>query len=512
MTQFYSQKSHDSWGIGDFEDLKYLAVNTYQKCEFDFLQINPVHASSPKHNQTASPYLPVSRDYINPIYIRPQMTEEYQNADDLVKGQVDELFLKAQDLNADINNIDRDVVWELKMRALYILFKTVDYQMPPHLSQWAHWCCSQVQNDEHKSYEPEFYAYMQQIARRQLSDAHSLMISAGAEVGLISDLAVGVHPQGADLDIHNEAFIKTMSVGAPPDLYNQKGQNWSQPPFNPQFLEDSGYQLFRNYVVSALGDQENPCAGGLRIDHALGLFRLWWVPNAKDLSPQNGVYVYYDHDILINILVLESHLQNAYIIGEDLGTVPAGARDYLFNRGLLGTSILWFERGDDSRPKPLDKMRELCFGTVHTHDIPPTLGYICAEHVKLRDKFNLLTESYQKAIDSFKTDQENQIDFLINQKCLLKSDLNLPKDEFFEKYVLAMQKILIKSPSLIKAFSFADFVNERRSQNLPGTDREYNNWCIPLADRNGDLVYNEDLFEHKIFKKYQNAIKGEINA
>ncbi len=176
-----------------------------------------------------------------------------------------------------------------------------------------------------------------------------------------------------------------VAVGAPPDEYNQLGQDWSQPPWRPDRLVEMGYAPFRAQVNAVLRH-----AGGVRIDHIIGLFRLWWIP--KGAKPTEGTYVRYDHEAMIGIVALEAHRAGAVVVGEDLGTVEPWVRDYLRERGLLGTSILWFEQDEwrSGAPKQAQWWREYCLSSVTTHDLPPTAGYLAGEHVRIRQELGLL--------------------------------------------------------------------------------------------------------------------------
>ena len=160
------------------------------------------------------------------------------------------------------------------------------------------------------------------------------------------DLAVGVDPNGADAWAMQDVLALGVTAGAPPDEFNQLGQDWSQPPWRPDQLVDQGYEPFRAMVNAVLRH-----AGGIRVDHIIGLFRLWWIP--KGAPPTEGTYVRYDHEAMIGILALEAHRAEAVVVGEDLGTVEPWVRDYLAQRGLLGTSILWFELDRDGDGGPL---------------------------------------------------------------------------------------------------------------------------------------------------------------
>lgn len=165
-------------------------------------------------------------------------------------------------------------------------------------------------------------------------------------------------------------------MGAPPDDFNRNGQNWNQPPWRPDRLTELGYRPYREMLRSALRH-----AGGVRIDHILGLFRTWWVPEGS--SPTEGAYVRYDHEAMIGILVLEAHRADAVVIGEDLGVFEGWVQEYLAERGVAGTSILWFEKDGDS-PRAPETYRRLCLTSVTTHDLPPTSGYLAGEHVSIR--------------------------------------------------------------------------------------------------------------------------------
>ncbi len=191
-----------------------------------------------------------------------------------------------------------------------------------------------------------------------------------------------------------------VTAGAPPDEFNQLGQDWSQPPWRPDQLVEQAYEPFRALVNAVLRH-----AGGVRIDHIIGLFRLWWIP--KGAPPTEGTYVRYDHEAMIGILALEAHRAGAVVVGEDLGTVEPWVRDYLRERGLLGTSILWFEldRDGDGGPLPAERWREYCLSSVTTHDLPPTAGYLAGEHVRLRDELGLLTRPVDEELADDQAEQ-----------------------------------------------------------------------------------------------------------
>ena len=217
----------------------------------------------------------------------------------------------------------------------------------------------------------DFHCWLQWLMDEQLAAAHQAGRRAGMALGVMHDLAVGVSRHGADAWGLQDTYAGGITVGAPPDPYNQNGQDWNQPPWRPDRLAATAYAPFRQMVSTILRH-----AGGIRVDHVIGLFRLWWIPDGA--GPTQGTYVRYDHEAMIGILALEAHRAGALVVGEDLGTVEPWVRTYLRERGILGTSILWFEfdwEGDGSPLAP-EKWREYCLASVTTHDLPPTAAYL----------------------------------------------------------------------------------------------------------------------------------------
>ncbi|EJZ04632.1 4-alpha-glucanotransferase, partial [Mycolicibacterium vaccae] len=249
-------------------------------------------------------------------------------------------------------------------------------------------------------------------------------------------------------------------------------------------LAEVGYEPFRALVGAVLRH-----AGGVRIDHIIGLFRLWWIP--KGALPTDGTYVRYDHEAMIGIVALEAQRAGAVVVGEDLGTVEPWVRDYLRERGLFGTSILWFESDRDGGggPLPAEQWREFCLSAVTTHDLPPTAGYLAGEHVRLRDELGLLTRPAEEELASDRAHQQAWMAEL-RRAGLLDGD-----SPDVDEVVLALHRYLGRTPSRLLALSLADAVGEVRTQNQPGTVDEYPNWRVPLAGPDGRQVLLDDIFE-----------------
>jgi 4-alpha-glucanotransferase len=325
----------------------------------------------------------------------------------------------------------------------------------------------------------DFHSWLQWLADEQLALAQHTSVQAGMPLGVVHDLAVGVHPDGADTWALQDVMARGVTVGAPPDAFNQQGQDWSQPPWRPDRLAAAGYAPYRDMLRTILRH-----AGGIRVDHMLGLFRLWWVP--KGVSAAQGTYVRYDHEALVGILALEAARAGAVVVGEDLGVFEPWVRDYLAERGVLGTSILWFERTSDGRPLPPERWRELCLAAVTTHDLPPTAGYLAGEHVRLRDRLGLLTRDSKEEARVDARERRRWLNLLIDRGWLKRG-----ADE--QAVVEALHRVLAATPSRLLGVALTDAVGDRRAINQPGTNREYPNWRVPLADGSGRPVLLEDL-------------------
>ena len=219
------------------------------------------------------------------------------------------------------------------------------------------------------------------------------------------------------------------------------------------------------------------------MDHVIGLFRLWWIPSGR--PPSEGTYVRYDHEAMVGVLALEAHRAGAVVVGEDLGTVEPSARRYLRERGILGTSILWFERDEEGVPLPAEEWRELCLASVTTHDLPPTAGYLTGEHVRLRDRLGLLTRPLAEEEQADTRDRESWLQELRRRGLLDSDDVDAA--------VRALHRYLTLSPARLLCVSLADAVGDRRTQNQPGTTDEYPNWRVPLSGPSGEPILLEEV-------------------
>lgn len=511
MAQLYSVRSASSWGIGDLDDLT--EVLSFLGDEgADFLLVNPLHAAEPVGHMTPSPYLPVTRRFVNPIYIRPENILEVSRLTGPQRSLIQWAAEEVRPANRTVTPIDRDSAWKAKLEALEVIyaagrsrarqrdFERFRAEMGVGLERFALWCALTEKHGPQETWPEhlrqadsafvanearpltdriDFYAWLQWVLDEQLARAQQEAKASGMALGIMEDLAVGIHPRGADVWSEPQAFAPGMQVGAPPDMYNQLGQNWSQPPWSPRYLAEHAYAPLREMVRTVLRH-----AGALRVDHVIGLFRLWWIP--EGMGADQGAYVRYDHEAMVGVVLLEAYRAGAVIIGEDLGTVEPWVRDYLASRGVLGTSILWFENQDDGWPKQPEAYRHLCLATVTTHDLPPTAGYLADEHVTLRESLGLLTEPVEQVRAQARIERERMLARLREHGLLGQS----PSER---EVVEALHRYVALTPAALVGVALVDGVGERRAQNQPGTDQEYPNWRIPLADGAGEAVLVEDL-------------------
>ena len=506
--QLYSTRSSGSWGMGDTQDLADLAAIVARNGA-NFLQVNPLHAPQPCFPQETSPYLPVSRRWASPLYIRPEAIDEYACMDGKERGVITR-YAHASRSQEDI--VDRVLSWKSKLKALRKIF-----ELPRSISrqaQFEHFCAEGGESLENFALwsalvfengdielperyasinapeveqarqrlagEIEFWQWCQWIVFDQLIRAQESAHRLGMDMGIMSDLAVGVHSLGSEIWSMPEIFAPGMSVGAPPDMYSQQGQNWSQPPWSPRGLAQAGYAPLRDMLRSVLS-----YSGAVRIDHILGLFRLWWIPEGMEASA--GAYVSYDHEAMVGIVLLEAQRAGAVVIGEDLGTVEPWVRGYLNDRGILGTSVLWFEKEGSGWPLWPDHYRRSCLAAVTTHDLPPTLGYLEGVHTQLRNRLGLLVEDLDQVLEADRVERERM------ESRLKEGGFIHSENPSEEDLVLGFHAYLAASPALLLAVSLVDAVGEKAPQNLPGTSDQYPNWCIPLHGSDGEEARIEDL-------------------
>ncbi|MEU3339959.1 4-alpha-glucanotransferase [Streptomyces sp. NPDC002144] len=523
LVQLYSLLSRRSWGMGDLGDLAELSDWAGRALGAGFVQVNPLHAAVPGAPTDPSPYRPSSRRFPDPVHLRVEDVPEYAYVTEREKLRT--LLERADRLRASVLEkdalIDRDAVWELKREALELVREVplgpgrraayADFlaREGEALEDHATWyALAEVHGPDWRSWpaglrDPrsaetarargelmdrvDFHCRLAWLTDSQLTAAQRTAREAGMAVGVVHDLAVGVHPEGADAWAQQEYFAAGMSVGAPPDAFNARGQDWGLPPWRPDRLAESGYEPYRRLLRALFR-----YAGALRIDHVMGLFRLWWVPQGH--PPTEGTYVRYDAEAMLAVLVLEASRAGSVVIGEDLGTVEPGVREKLRERGVLGTSVLWFERDweGDGRPLPPEDWRADCLATATTHDLPSTAARLTGEHVELRDRLGLLTRPLAEERAEAAADTGEWLAVLTRLGLLHGTGGGHGASEE-EAEIQAVHRFLLRTPSRLIGVWLPDTVGDRRPQNLPGTWDQYPNWRLPIADAQGRPVTLEEL-------------------
>jgi 4-alpha-glucanotransferase len=477
--QLYAARSSRSWGMGDLADLK--SIGTWgREVGAEVLLLNPLNAANPGVQQ-ASPYFPSSRRIRNPLYIA---VEDVPGAADL--DGLAELVTAGRALNEG-GVIDRDAVYELKMRALESLwaarrpepdFDAYREDQPASLEDLATYMTLAERFGTDRSEWPDvyqqpgapavlewresnrarvdFHVWLQWLLDRQLDDAAST-------IGLIHDLPVGIDPGGADAWLWHDVLPAGVTVGAPPDDFSATGQNWGLPPFDPWKLRAAAYRPFIETIRSVLSH-----GIGLRIDHVMGLFRLWWVP--EGMSAADGVYVRYPHDDLLNIVALESQRARSLIVGEDLGTVEDGVREEMSSRKMLSYRVLWFE---DDLPASYPRS---ALAAVTNHDLPTVAGmWTGADVAEQRDlgvevdeaSAGQMKERLQRVTDA---SDDSEVDDVIHEA----------------------HRGLASAPSMITIATLDDALGATRRPNIPGTgDDDRPNWSIPLPEPIDRIRENE---------------------
>jgi 4-alpha-glucanotransferase len=453
--QLYAVRSRASWGIGDLADLRELAAWS-SGLGARILLLNPLHAAVPTPPQEPSPYYPSSRRFRNPIYISVDEVPGAERLGERLAG----LARAAHELNA-IRVLDRDRVLELKMAALEEIFAAFggsdDFdrycsQEGEALEDYATFCAIQ---ETHRDFWPSWPEDLRHPARPGVAhfrDAHRQRVhfhqwlqwlldvqlqSAAQAIDVLQDLAIGVRPGGADTWLWQDQFAHDMRVGAPPDPFNAAGQDWGLTPFDPWRLRAAAYEPFVQTMRSAFRH-----GAGLRMDHIMGLFRLFWIPEGT--GPAHGVYVQYPYGDLLDILALESWRARSFVIGEDLGTVEERVRQEMSARRIIAYHLLWFE---DRAPESyrLDAMASLT-----THDLPTLRGVWEGSDSDpgVRDRLRRFTGAGDDA----------------------------SPDAVAE----AAHRALAAAPSRLVTATLEDALGVAERPNRPGTTTEWPNWSLAL--------------------------------
>jgi 4-alpha-glucanotransferase len=532
IANLYTVRSATNWGVGDFSDLASLA-EWGAAADADFVGVNPLHALLNRATGV-SPYSPVSRLFKNPIYIDVARVPELEYAPEL------HARFDAPELAAEINALREspDVRYEqvmavkgLALTALYRVFaervrssgdararayEAYVAQQEPALTRFATWMAiaevqagstranhhlcdwrawpTELQSPDSAAVEAfakehaqriDFHRWLQFEVDRQLAAASSRARAAGMQIGLYQDLAIGTSAAGADAWAYPDLFVGGVNIGAPPDPYAAGGQNWGLPPINPHALRKAGYRYFVDLLRSGFRH-----AGALRIDHVLGLFRMFWIP--EGLSGIDGAYVRYPSDDLLGIVALESVRHGALVVGEDLGTVPKDVPRALEKWGILSSKVLFFERDRRGGFKSAKTYPELALATVDTHDMATLAGFWQGRDIDLRAQVGLLADD--ASIESARVERDAQLGALLRR---LKQDKLLPTARMpisASELRAAVHAFVCRTPSRLVGLSLDDLAGEVEQVNVPGVGQEtFPGWTRKMRDPLETIMQSSDV-------------------
>jgi 4-alpha-glucanotransferase len=525
VANLYTVRSANNWGIGDFTDLGTLA-EWAAAVGAEFVGVNPLHALL-NRGTDVSPYRPVSRLFRNSIYIDvaavpelrlvPELAERIRSPE--MRSQLDALRsasavryeqvmgVKGLALDA-LHRVFADRVQgsgDVRDRA-YREFVT---QRGEPLTRFATWMAIAEQNGNGTDWRAwpgelqdagaqavqrfaaehaqriDFHTWLQFEADRQLELAATRAADAGMRIGLYEDLAIGTSPTGADTWAFPELFVQGASIGAPPDPYSATGQNWGLPPLDPRAMRSNRYQYFIDLVRSGFRH-----AGALRIDHVMGLFRLFWIPEGK--TGVDGAYVRYPADDLLGIVALESARHNAVVVGEDLGTVPKDVPPALEKWGILSSKVLYFERNSRGAFKPAERYPRLALATANTHDMPTIAGFWAGRDIDVRAEVGLIAndEDAERARDERETDRGALLQRLRAEKIIPRGHTPATPAELRG----AVHAFLCRTPSQLVGLSLDDLAGEVEPVNVPGVGPDkYPSWTRKMRLDLATITSSDDV-------------------
>ena len=514
--QLYTLRSERNWGIGDFGDLARV-FEIAADAGATLVGINPLHAAHRSDPEAASPYSPTSRLFLNWLAIDVEALPEAADPDvqHYVMSVRDDLAALREKPFVDYTGVAMVKAPALKLcfaalggaraekfadfvraggdsLARFALHEALVARFGRNVADWP----EDYRAGEGKAVKAftkeavraiDFAMYVQWCAAEQLEIAAAAGRKRG--VKLYRDLAVGVESNGAEAWGGND-YISIASVGAPPDLLNTKGQDWGLPPFSPTAMQRDAYASFAALLAANMRD-----AGALRVDHAMSLMRLFWIPHGS--SAAEGGYVAYPFDDLLGIVARESARAKCMVIGEDLGTVPSGFRERMAANHVLSYRILLFEREGDGAFIAPDAYPELALAATGTHDMPPLAGWLIGDDIDLRARLSGNDEEAGRERASREVD-------ISQLRAALLAHGDLPESGAYdaEQLMLASYRFLAKTPARIVMLQIEDAIGEITPVNVPGTDREYPNWRRKLH------VDLETIASDERFERFAATLRG----
>lgn len=525
IANLYTVRTDSNWGIGDLSDLAMIA-QWGGSLGADFVGINPLHTLL-NRGLDISPYSPVSRIFRNPIYIDVRQVPELADAPNVADQLASPEFVEQIEALRESHGVRYEQVMGVKglaLDALHNVFtrdvrgsgseRDLAYEAyvaahDPALTRFATWMTIAESpgfgpnwhtwpsefHDPHgdaarefaarHQHRIDFHRWVQFEIDRQLGAAAECARDAGMRIGLYPDVAIGTSPCGADTWAFPELFVRAAAIGAPPDPYAPQGQNWGLPPLSPRALRRDRYQYFINLLRSGFRH-----AGALRIDHVLGFFRLFWIPEGR--TGEEGAYLRYPTEDLLGILALESVRHNAIVVGEDLGTVPDEVPPTLARWGVLSSKVLQFEREWGGEYKPSWTYPPLSLATADTHDMVSIAGFWSGHDIDIRRSVGLI-ESDDDARRAHE-DRSRDRDALLRR---LADERVLPgpvAPRFASDLRGAVHAFLCRSPAQLVGIALDDLSGEIEPVNVPGVGQEhYPSWTRKMRETLETMMASNDV-------------------
>jgi 4-alpha-glucanotransferase len=532
--QLYGLRSERNCGLGDFADLARLAEIS-AAAGADFLGVNPLHALFFADARRYSPYSPSSRTFLNPFYIAvdawlsPAMKAEVRALQDaplvdyvgvarikrtaLAMGYRKFVAAERRGPNSQSRAFRGFCAERATTLHRYALYEALSEEMvargyysgwhtwPVHYRHFDSYAVRQFERDN--AQRTAFHKWLQWVAETQLRDAQARAKAAGMRIGLYLDLAVGVAPDGAETWSQPDSVISGVRIGCPPDMFNDNGQDWGLAPLSPAGLKSTDFQPFEGVLLSAMRN-----AGAVRVDHAMGLTRLYWIPG--DAPAREGAYVRFPMREMFRRLAKVSNDCRAIVIGEDLGTVPVGFRERMSEVEIQGYRVLYFEREHDQSFRAPDAFTHRALACLTTHDLPTLRGWWRGIDIELRENVGASTPDNATAAREARREDRYRILSALSAAGLLPDTLRpvlesgaaMPAD-LPDEVGVAVHAYLGRTASRLVAVQIEDLVGMADQANVPGTVDEYANWRQKLP------VALEDVDKGVLFQQTTHALNQQ---
>ena len=528
--QLYSLRSRHNWGVGDFSDLG-LFVEKAAQSGGDVIGLNPLNVLLHDYPENASPYASISRLFLNPIYIDVEQVPLYEKTD---KDEKAVAKAKAEE------NINYTVVYNAKIKALrkifarleksddssykkaFEKFKAADEGDLQRLAVFQAICeerCKRggilsVKEERelssaigagvekfalaHKK-EIEFFKFLQFEADRQLQSVSKKIKNSGMKIGLYRDLPVGVSKNSAEFWTDRYLYIQKSGAGAPPDMNFPTGQKWGLGAFNPVELKERGYKPFIKILRANMR-----YAGAIRIDHIMGLSRLFIIPD----QGKEGTYIRYNVQDMMNILAIESEINHCAVVGECIGNVEAGYVESLLKRGVYLLGVLWNERKDGNGTMRMpEEYEKKYFASVGTHDMPPLKAWWYGREIDTLYRLGLFKETEMRNAYQWREHERRLLLNALDAAAVWPADKKRQGDYIYgegypEGIEEAVHAFMAKTDSEVFLLQPEDIFQSEKIQNLPGTDvDQYPNW------RTKQVFDLEDMTDSDIYQRHIQTVK-----